>query len=338
MAKFSDGLEIKKWFGDFGGDMLINNSMHKLDTLYPPINKIEAILASAEFEEKFRESLALLELKPIQIEEFELEDGRSVLKAECQAKHYNLAAQMALAVLREKNEIFIGTYSRKLAEAAAELSSKLGLSLTIALSRDLCEDSELIGKLEGFGGTVDAKSCVNELDLPYYYVPGLNTPNAVHEITLEANFGAYPKPGLAGKLAGLFGEDLVDSLNSKPDCCAVYIDTGTGAIGTFKALMDTDCTLVTVESLVAQEYHTADMGAYTISTRNEDHDRNITICPELADWWRSGKVIRTGCDRVRAVDTDFLKGVDLSPSGLYAATLAFEKTECKKLLVLEEVV
>ncbi len=338
MVRFSDGIKIPKWFGDFGGDLCFNDTDFIRKS--PGVSEIEEILTTEEFESEFRKNLRLLNLPSLNVNEVHLEEGRLLLQTRCLARHYNLAAQLALAVIMGKTDIFIGTYSKEIAEAAAAICWDLSMSLTIVLSRRLGRDQELLERLRAYDCEVDADTCRQYFDLPYAYseIPFFTEDNR-YAVPVEANYGSYPKPGLTGKLAGLYGEDLLKHLKEIPDCCAVYINTGTGAIGTFKALMAIGCTLMTVEDPVAHEYHLIDTGAYTISTRNAKHEQmNTTLCPELVDWWRSGHVLRLGCDRVRPVHGDFPNDADLTENTVYAASLGFEKTGCKKLLVLEETV
>jgi len=205
------------------------------------------------------------------------------------------------------------------------------------LSRELSHDSELIRMLEEQGAKVDAVTCTKYLDLAYssQEQPFLADP-PYYVVSIEANYGIYPKPALTGVLAGLFGADLMDELG-QVEACVVPITTGTEAIGVFKALVNTPCKLATSEQLIAQEFHIIDADCYTISTRSSNNEQeNTSLCPELVNWWRQARVRRLGCDRLYNIDTGFLDFCHLSPTSARSAALALAAIECRELLVLEE--
>jgi len=335
MLKNCDTNNLSIYFGDFGGNDCIND--FDFARKNPNIKQIQEIITGDEFEKEFRKILSTLLPEGIAVKTNHTKGGQVLHVVPANAKLYNIAAQLALAKLKGKKGVFLGTYLKDIAKMTARACQIHGISIRIMLGRDLCGDSALIKDLKSLGAEVDSTTCVDYFDLPYAYSeePFIPEPE-FHVIPIEANYGVYPKPALAGMFAGLFGKDVLDRLGKIPECCVVPITTGTEAIGMFKALMNTTCRLATTEELIAQEFHLIDTGAYTLSTRSSDKEQmNTTLCPELVAWWRQAKVMRLGCDRIHPVNTEFLSSFNLPPMTARAVALAMEATNCKEILALE---
>lgn len=336
MLKFESTIKLEKNFGDFGRDYgVIDLDFARTE---PDIGKLVKILESSDFENVFRTLLPAAFPSAFAVNTFSLCDGRILNVVPALARMYNLAGQLALAKILGKDSIVAGTFLRDFATAAAETATKAGFDkIQIALGRDLCADQELVKKLEATGAKVDAETCAEYLDRPYDYgMVFFGTESPDYFVPEDANYGHWPMPALAGVLAGLYGADLLEKLGHVPEACVVPITTGTEAIGAFKALIDTDCILATAEDTVAQEYHVIKSGCYTLATRSANEENPVMVlCPELADWWRKGRVLRLGCDRLHAVDTSFLAPAAISPLSARAAALAFEASGCRELTVLE---
>ena len=335
MLKFSDGTKVPLCFGDFGWNFAMNDT--DFARLNYPVAKIEEILNTDEFEKNFRDYLNVVLPTELKIEKTELSDGRKVLKAPALAAYYNIAGQAALAKQMGMVELRFGSYEKRLIFAIAKLCKAIGLNLSIIVSSELSKDEEFLKEIRQYGYKVDTDSCNDYFDLPYtYFEEAFAVSTEYYSVAASANYGAFPKPGLAGVLAGLYGEDLIDALGGHiPEACVVPVDTGFEAVGAYKALSKTDCKLATYESTVAQEFHLLDGGTYSLSVRRDEADRDVTICPELANMWRRAKVARLGCDRVIDIETEAYKTVGLKDTETKAVALAFEAFDCSELLVLE---
>lgn len=334
MLKYNDTTEMPLRFGDFGGNDSIGD--FELGRLNPDISFIRQTITGPEFEKEFRKMISCL-IPEFSIRKEELAGGRTVWIAPALGKKYVLAASLAYAKTVGKKEVSIGSGSRELVEAAVSASRENDLGIQIILGRELCGDSEFVQKLKDQGAQVDDVTCVKYFDLPYSYLirPFVPDPEA-YILQTEANYGIWPRPGLTGIFAGLYGADLLDKLGHVPEACVVPVRTGTNAVGVFKGFAGTGCRMATAEMPVAEEIHTVNVGAYTIAVRSADTEGiNISICPELVNMWRNNQVLRLGCDRLYAVDTRELEERNISRISARAAALAFEKTGCKELLAVE---
>ena len=333
MALFKKELRLARWFGDFGGDAFDNDFVTQPDKGPQIINA----LCAEDFEPCFREILSAILPAPLRINSVFLQRGTELLLAPAYGKYYSLAGQLALARMQKKTQIYTATYSREVAQAVATACQRFGFELTIFLGAKLSQDAQLVQTLKDQNHHVDHQMSSELLDLPYFYLePGITDRSTSFVLQAGANYGNYPQPALVGVLAGLYGQDLKRALPTTPECLVVPISDGTEAIGAFKAFMEDECRLITVEEAVSQEYHIVDYFSYTLSTRSADAEKpNTTICPELAYWWRQGKVLRLGCDRIRPVNTSDLVDAGLSPLTARAAALALEQKEFHRMLVLE---
>ncbi len=333
MLIFSEDVKLKKWFGEFGGDVFDND----FQAIHDSAETIEKILCTEIFAEKFREILEIVLPKPLEIRRRSFDDQTELILFPAYGKYYSIAGQLALAQIQNKKKIYTAAYSGKAAEAIAKACHFLGMELKIILGRELSSDQERIAYMESLGAEVDSKTSTDLLDLPHYYLkPMIKDPVYSSLLYVTANYGTYPYPSLVGELAGIYGRDLRELLTEVPDCLVVPIEDGTEAIALFKAFLNDGCALVTVEEPISQEYHLIDCCTYTISTRSADREqRNTTICPELANWWREGRVMRLGCDRIKPVDISKLGRPEISPSTARAVSLACERTTSKKMLVME---
>ncbi|NMC64313.1 MAG: hypothetical protein GYA55_14205 [SAR324 cluster bacterium] len=335
MLKYSYTTNLSICFGDFGGNDCVND--FDFNRKNPDTSKIEKIIISDEFEKEFRNILSTILPEGISVKTHGMKGGQTLYVVPAKAKVYNLAAQLTFAKLVGEKKVFVGTYLKNIALLAAQACKAHDLSLIVKLSRVLCSDADLVKDLKALGAEVDDTTCIQYFDLPYAYSeePFVSKPE-FHVAPIEANYGLYPKPAITGLFAGIFGMDVLAQLGKTPECCVVPITTGTEAIGTFKALLNTTCKLATAEELIAQEFHLIDTGTYTLSTRSSNKEQdNTTLCPELVSWWRTAKVMRLGCDRIYPVDTSLLNSFNLSLLTARAAALAIEATHCKEILVLE---
>lgn len=331
MALFQQDIMLPKWFGDFGGDL----STGDLDERPARrAGEIQSLLPGAAFEEEFGRVLALVRPQPPAVRRQTTAGGRTLLCVPDVAWKYNLAGQLALARLRGVRHLCAGTFRKEQALAAAAACEALGLRLSLMLGRLPGADEALVRQLEQHGCEVDAQSCVQMFDLPHLYAPKLFSMEdpEVEAFPFAANYGDYPAPALAGALAGLYGKWLRARVGV-PDVVAVPIADGTGAVGVLSAYIDEPCRCATVERPIAQEYHNGE----TLTTRAADNEEdNTVICPQLAHWWRSARVLRLGCDRFRPVDTSGWAGLGLSGAAARAAALADQAVpEWKTMMIVE---
>lgn len=334
MLKFSDGTKIPKWFGDLGGNLCVNDSdFARLDF---PVERFENLLRTEEFESVFRSVLD--EILPYSLEIKECISGDIKIHiAPALVRYYSLAGHLSMAKVSGAKRIFSGTFRKDMAIAAAKGCELLRIPAEIALSRELSQDKNLIAAIRQRHVEVDDVTSVKYFNLPYGKKEApFERDKELYVIPLNANYGIYPKPGLTGILAGLYGEDLLRVMEGIPQCCTVPMETGLEALGAFKALKHTDMILCTSEKTVAQEYHGCDTGTYTIFTKGENQTGETTaLCPELVSMWRSGRVRRLGCDRVTPVQTAAYCRAGLSGAAARAVALAEETEGCKEILVLE---
>lgn len=324
MITYCDGFKIPMWFGDFGGNICVNDT--DFARLSHPIERYEQILTSEDFEKTFRAVLKrVLPCSP-QVRQLSV-SGKELRAAPALARYYNLAGHLSLAALSGAECIFVGTFDREMALLAGKESRALGMRAKISLSRALSGDADLIQALTGLGAAVDTKAVFEGFDLPYGQAeaPFERDPK-LYPIPLSANYGVFPKPGLSGIFAGIYGADLLETLGSAPGCTAIPVDTGLEALGICKAFRHTDGILCTCEALICCEYHGCDTGTYTLIKKNADQETgSVSICPELAAMWRSGRVARLGCDRFGSVDTASFRAAGLSEAGARTAALAMER-------------
>ena len=335
MGKFPEGIKIPKYFGDFGGDY------SERDTVAPGkrtrAEYLEALLSSRAFAEKLDACLQVILPQTVDFQTYTLADGRRVHTAPALSRYYILAGYLAITAFDKRDKAVMGTYSREMAVAFARACRDLNFGARVCLSRALSEDTGLLEQLKNLRAEIDDRTCLELFDAPYAYV-NFDDAQGYSIVPVEANYGPYPQAALTGLLASLYGEDLKQAMGGElPECVAVAVTTGTEAVGTFSALINGGCALATVEETVAKEFHLEDSGCYTLSTRSADYDEpDTTICPQLAHWWRMGKVARLGCDRIFPVDTAFLSELPLSRRAARAVALAFEALDCRDVLVLEE--
>lgn len=333
MLKYYDTTQLRKNFGDFGGNADISDFDARSA---PDVSKIIETIESDEFEKEFRKVLPLV-CDDFEIKKFELAGNRVLYAAPALAKRYILAARIAHARCLGKESLCLGSDDAGITLAAVTASRELGMRIYVTLSKRLAEDTGFVQLLRANQAEVDDKTCVTYFDHPYAFVevPFTNEPEH-YLIEVDANYGVWPKPALTSVFASLFGADILEKLERIPEAAILPIVTGTNAIGVIKALKSTGCKLATCEQTVAMECHMIDTGAYTISTRGAAENRpNTTICPELANMWHKCQVMRLGCDRLTSVDVSALTGTGLSDTTKRAAAIGFDEMDCRELLVLE---
>jgi len=323
MLTFSDGKTIPKWFGDFGGNFCLNDT--DFARLSFPIEEYERAIGTPEFEEIFREILA--DILPYTPKVLEINAGDCQIRViPALAKYYAVAGHTALAKLTHAKTLFIGTFDPSMARSVAKAGALLHISVQVALGRKLSRDEALIGELKALGADVDSSTVFTGFDLPYGQAEApFFRDGALYPVPCSANYGIFPKPGLTGMFAGLYGGDLLGLLGDIC-CCTVPTDTGLEALGVFKALQHTSAKLCTCEETVASEYHGCDTGTYTLVKKYADQTGESTsVCPELAAMWRSGRVMRLGCDRVMAVNSEPFRQAGLSAAAARTAALTAER-------------
>lgn len=331
MALFTQDLALPVWFGDFGGDL----STGDLDTR-PACLAAQArrLMIGDAFEEEFWRVIELIAPGEPAVRRAQTRDGLELICVPDDGWKYNLAGQLALARLRGANRLCAGTFQKDYALAAAAACKALGLELSLMLSRALGQDDALVEQLKACGCRLDVESCVSMYDLPHLYAPKIfpMAEPGVEAFAFTANYGDYPAPALAGALAGIYGKRL-KTLVGVPDAVVVPITEGTGAVAVLQAYLKERCVCTTVEQPIAQEYHNGE----TLVTRAADEDApNTVLCPELAWWWRSAKVLRLGCDRMRPVDADAFLALGLSAAAARGAALAAAAVPgCKTMMIVE---
>lgn len=334
MLKFTDGVVLNQWFGDFGGGFCINDTANERYN-HPEIAAVEAIKTD-EFEENFRK--VIKELVPeLKVREEVLSNGTRLTIVPALGRYYNVAGHVALALTQGKDEIYNGTYNAKTALALAKLANRFNLKLELHLGAKISSDKELVEQIKALGTEPDDKLADQLFDMPYVYVLAPFTdPRPGVTVTDTANYGDYPGPALAGLLASIYGEDLKAEYGTDFDAVVVPTVEGTNALSIFKAYKNEKADLISVEENVSQEFHLIDHNCYTLSVRRSDHDEmNLTLCPELVDLWRNAYVSRLGADRVRKYDDSLVKDLDVNHLTKRALALALEKKEYKNILIME---
>ena len=328
--------QLRTWFGDFGGDAAIGDTNALLQGGLAAA--VEGALADPRFETEFRGALAALgQDSPIGIAEYRTAAGTRVRIAPGLGVVYNIAGQLAVARLLGRNRIFAGSKDEQVVRLLAGGTAALGLHLKVILGRALSADRALVDELRSAGVEVDDHTCVEAFDLPESYVeepfagpvPGWVMP-------LLANSGSAPMPAIAGTMAALYGAELAAGLDGLPSAIAAVTTDGTNALGALKEFLGSDCLLATVEDPVAQEFHIIDHGCYTLSVRRAaGSGPNLSLCPELVDLWRKGRVQRLGCDRLTGVESAELRALGLDPVAARAAVLTVEATGATDILIVE---
>lgn len=334
MLKFTDGVVLKQWFGDFGGGFCINDTANERYN-HPEIAAVEAIKTDA-FEDNFQKAIKVL-VEEIDVKEKMLENGTKLTIVPALGRYYNLAGHVALALTQGKDEIYNGTYNANTALALAKLANHFGLKLELHLGAKISKDEELVEKIKALGVEPDDKLADELFDMPYVYVLAPFTdPRPGVTVTDTANYGDYPGPALAGLLASIYGEELKAKYGDAFDAVVVPTKEGTNALSIFKAYKNSKADLISVEEAVAQEFHLIDHNCYTLSVRRSDHDEmNLTLCPELVDMWRNAKVSRLGADRIRKYDDSLCRDLNVNNLTKRAIALTLEKAEYKNILVME---
>ncbi len=336
MLKFYGSTDLKGNFGDFGKEYTMIDI--EFERKLSDSTKLRNMIESEEFEKLFRKLLVRVTGEKISLKRYCMQNGLTVHVVPALSKMYLLAGHLALAKLLGKTNLVIGTSDRKFALMAAETSAFAGFSdVIVVLGKELCGDQRLTEALLSTGAQVNCEMEKGRLNRPYYYGNTFFGRQPEHYCVPEdANYGVCPELALSGLFAGLYGSDLLELLGKVPDACVVPIGTGIEAIGLFRALLDTKCILATSEDTVAQEFHVIKLHCYTLATRASFYDHPLTVlCPELVNWWRNHRVFRLGCDRLEPVDTSFLNGADLSRRAARAVVLAYEKTGCRDMVVME---
>jgi hypothetical protein len=337
VREISPRRRLRTWFGDLGGDAGIGDTNALLQGDLAAA--VEGVLADPRFEAEFRQALeALGQGDPIAISDCRTAAGVRVRVAPGLGVAYNIAGQLATARLLGRNRVFAGSKDERIVRLLARGTIARGLRLKVILGRTLTADLLLVDELRSAGVEVDDRTCVEAFDLPESYVeepfagpvPGWVMP-------LLANSGSAPMPAIAGTMAALYGDDLLTVLDRPPAAVAAVTTDGTNALGALKAFLDSDCLLATVEGPVAQEFHIVDHGCYTLSVRRAARrEPNVSLCPELVDLWRKGRVQRLGCDRLTGIDSAELQALGLGETAARAAVLAVEATAATDILIVED--
>lgn len=232
MLKFSDGTNIPEWFGDFGGNFCLNDT--DFARLNYPAEEYEVLLGTEKFETLFRSILN--QILPVKLKITKTESaGKIFYIAPALAKYYNIAGHLALAKLTGAKKIFVGTYDAQAAVCVAEAAREQNMDVRAVLGRKIADDQKVLKILEELNVETDIESTSFGFDLPYGVGEApFGRDEEVYPVPVSANYGIYPKPGLTGILAGLYGEDLLQELRKcriTPECCVVPADTGLEAVG-----------------------------------------------------------------------------------------------------------
>ena len=333
MLDFVDGVKIPVHIGDFGGDFTVADDAY--GTLKYPSIETEKIISSDAFEKEFRLIVGKMLPSDWEVKQIHVH-GRTIYAVPSYGAYYNMAGWLALAKVQGISAVRMGTYEDRLAIAVAKCCKDAGLQLSLTASREQAENADFLKVMEELEVKVDTRMCRDYFDFPYTYDEAVWGKPDYETIPASANYGAFPKPGLSGMFAGIYGTDLLKRLNSVPSMCVVPIDTGIEAVAVFKALSKKNCQLVTYEDRVAQEFHVVDTMCYTISVRRDDAKRDTVLCPECVDFWRKGKAARLGCDRLTDIPYQDFEQAGLSVTAAKAVALASEAFgNNKDILVLE---
>lgn len=333
MLTFCDGSKIPEWFGDFGGNFCVNDS--DFARLSFPAEEYEKLLCTQEFERHFYEILRTITPAALPVKETQAGPMR-VKIVPARARYYNMAGHLSLAVLSGAKRVFVGTFEREMALCAARACRMLGLELDISLSRRLTMDQELAKQLGSQKAHLDTSRVFDGFDLPYGQAEApFERDPSLYPIPISANYGIYPKPGLTGMFAGLYGTELRGVIGDGMEAIVVPTDTGMEALGIFKEYRRSEAKLFTSEEMIAAEYHGCDTGTYTLIKKKADQMGYCTsLCPELAALWRSGRVVRLGCDRFGEVDLK--PGLEIGLSEMGARALALAGEQCREIVVVEK--
>ena len=327
MLKLHYGTTVPEYFGDFGGRLCINDTDFARRDY--PVGRYEEILASDAFDTAFHEILGRI-LPPARPARECEAGGAAFTILPALGRYYNLAGHLTLALLDpDVKKVFLGTGDRELLVLTAKEAAVLGLKADLVPSRELALNAAFVDELRGYGANVDDKTTVEFFDLPYGLVEvPFDRDHSLWPIPATANYGCYPKPGLCGIFAGIYGEELYEQLSAADPHIVVPVDTGLEALSVFKALRYSGAKLYTAEETVCMEHHACDTGTYTLVKKTDSQldGLSVSLCPELVSMWRDGRVIRLGCDRVLALDTKPFENAGLSAPAARAAALLAERT------------
>lgn len=337
MKDYLRNLELKKKFGDFGGDYSIIDLDFGRKNISAEKDKIEKILKSDQFLNQFLRILPYFLPVQDKIQQYFLINDVKVTVIPKFGREYSLAGQLALAKLMHVQKIVFGTFYRDKAVQVAKVAKTLEFEeILVVLSRELCGDTELINILKSIGVNVNSERSVTHLNQPYAFGKGFfGIATNEFYIAEDANYGEWPTPALSGLLAGLYGVDIFSKLGFIPEAVISSVRTGTDCVGLIKSVVDTEMDLISYEQTISQEYHLMKDGCYTLATRSSDTEEpNNIICPELANWWRKGNVIRLGCDRLKPISISKLNNINCSDEVKRMISIALEYKKYKSLLVM----
>lgn len=332
MLKFSDGTKLPEHFGDFGYNFAVSDDADA--TLDFPVEETEKILNSDEFEKNFRSYLNEMIPNGIVIKEMMVDDTK-IISVPAYGSYYNLAGWLALAKAQGYKKVSMGTFDDNIAKTLAQICKNHDIECSIIASVEQSNNQQFVDELQKLGAKVDTQTCKNYFDFPYTYIEVLFGKPESMSILATGNYGAFPKPGLCGIFAGVYGEDLLEKLGKVPGNCVVPVNTGLNAVSVFKALKKTSCKLITYETTVSQEFHVVDTMCYTIKVRRDDDSHDVMICPECAAMWRDGSVARLGCDRIIELDCSKYESSGLSNKAAKAVAEAKEIFNVQEILVVE---
>ena len=334
MIKYSNEPKLDRWFGEFGGSFCINDTGN-LRYGHPEIEYLEAVKTDL-FEQNLRKVLAVI-VPEIRAKEIKLSNGGKATIVPRYGKKYNVAGHVALALTLGKKQLYVGTYSEEVVLDLLKIVPEFNMKLKIVMGDKLSEKNELISKLEEINADVDSKTSSELFDMPYaYLLPPFMDPLPGMVITDTANYNDYPAPALAGLLSSIYGEDIKKIYGTNFDAITVPTVEGTNALSLIKPYINDSVDKITVEETICQEYYGIDHDCYTVIARRSDYDEmNITLCPELVNYWRTTKVIRLGAGRVKKVDLSTLEKEEISDLTKKAIILAQEYGNYKNMLVME---
>lgn len=334
MIRYSNEPKLDRWFGEFGGSFCINDTGN-LRYGHPEIDYLQAVKTDL-FEQNLRKVLKLT-VPEIKIKEVKLNNGGKATIIPRYGKKYNVAGHVALALTLGKEQLYVGTYSEEVARDLVKIIPEFNMKLKIVLGSKLSENEELISNLKEIGADVDDKLSSELFDMPYaYLLPPFVDPLPGIVITDTANYNDYPAPALAGLMASIYGEDVKQIFGTNFDAVVVPTVEGTNALSLIKPYLNESVDKITVEETICQEYYGIDHDCYTVIVRRSDYDEmNITLCPELVNYWRTAKVIRLGAGRVKKVDLSSLDKEEINRLTKKTIVIAQEYGDYKNMLVME---
>lgn len=282
------------WYGKYGGCFAFDAFRMQCDDFYKQYCK-------ATDEDGFWDEYDRLKSEYVDTAfEFAVDGNDGLIVCKAPENTYSIIGHALLAKRLGKKRVQCGVRNVDEAALCARICAKLGLNLTMFLSRDISRISSLVRDIESYGVTIETRQCeelYNTPDMYAFQASLVLPPDESFVIHCRSNCGSYPQTNIATDFAKEYGTVLKETLESENtsgiERIVVPCVSGSFALSIFKAFEGSNVQLVSVEcdSLPGlREEEDCFCGTFTKIMRNNTSDR--ILAPELADMFESGVVTR----------------------------------------------